>query len=117
MRGATSAGTRRPQVARWLAVVERAHEVVDVADGQPESLDFGQLGVAGHIRYMPAKLAERLVDELRAPSLLLVGLDALDNLLRWSGADRRMILSGCDLIRHLDLIVARSLMTKLAHRC
>lgn len=66
--------------------------MVDVADGQPESLDLRQLRVGGYIGYVPAKLAEGLVDELSSTPLLLIGLDALDDLLRWRRGGYQTVL-------------------------
>lgn len=61
------------RVAVLSVLVQDVHQVGDVARGQPQRLDLGQLGVGGHVGDALAQLGEGRVDALRPPPLLAVG--------------------------------------------
>lgn len=54
-------------------LVQDVHQVGDVAGGQPQSLDLGQLGVGRDVGDTLPQLCEGRVDALGAPPLLSVG--------------------------------------------
>ena len=52
--------------------VQHRHQVVDVARGQAQRLDLGQLRVARHIGNAVAEVGKGVVDGLGSPALLFV---------------------------------------------
>lgn len=64
-----------------LVAVQDGHEVADVARGQPQGLDLGELGVGRHVGYAVPQVGEGVVYALGASPLLLIrGVPALDRL-------------------------------------
>ncbi|KAF3851786.1 hypothetical protein F7725_005141 [Dissostichus mawsoni] len=66
-------GLERLRVPVLSVLVQDVHQVGDVAGGQPQSFDLGQLGVRRHVGDALPQLREGRVDALGPPPLLPVG--------------------------------------------
>ena len=60
-----------------VVLAEHVHQVGDVAGGEAQRLDLGQLRVARNVRDAAAQRRERRVDAVRPPSLLAVRAHSL----------------------------------------
>lgn len=66
-------GLERLRVPVLPVLVQDVHKVRDVTGGEPQGLDFGQLGVRGDVGNTLPELREGRVDALGPPPLFPVG--------------------------------------------